>query len=211
MSENDEPSGTGSPSAPPVPGPATERLSPETRAGVRRREQRALALLFRAYFPDVYSLAYRLLGDRHRAEDITQEVFLKVYRSAPSYDPERDPGPWLTTITYNACRDLWRSRSYKAGVRSRSMDDKEVGELPLPDAKADPERAAIRGEDESRVQAAILSLPEEQRAIVLLHDYRGMNHEEIGRLLGVSHAAVRKRYSRALKALADRLGGETAR
>jgi RNA polymerase sigma factor (sigma-70 family) len=210
MNVSDESSGTGTSSAPPVSRQAAPRLSPEILAGVCRREPRSLALLFRAYFPEVYSLAYRLLGDRHLAEDITQEVFLKVHRSAHGYDPGRDPGPWLTTITYNACRDLWRSRAYKLRMRSRSVDEEEQGVVPLPDPGPDPERAMIRGEDEARVQAAILSLPEEQRAIVLLHDYKGMNHEEISRLIGVSHAAVRKRYSRALKTLADHLGGGKA-
>ena len=67
-------------------------------AGVRRREPEALAAFFEQHFDRVYALVHRLLGDRHSAQDATQEVFLKVHRAAHTLDPERDPEPWVTTI-----------------------------------------------------------------------------------------------------------------
>ncbi len=101
---------------------AGARLSRETLEAVCRREPDALAVLFEHCFDAVYSLAYRLTGERTVAEDVSQEVFLKVHKAAAQLDPSRDPGPWLTAITYNACREHWRSRGHRLFSRARSLD-----------------------------------------------------------------------------------------
>jgi RNA polymerase sigma-70 factor (ECF subfamily) len=172
---------------------------------VRRREPAALAALFERYFDRVYGLAYRLLGQKSLAEDVTQEVFLKVHRAADQLDPARDPGPWLMTITHNACRDLWRSNPYKLSRRAASLDEHPGLGASLSSGTNDPERELLAREREQKVQEAIQQLPEPLRAAVLLHDYSGLGHEEIARMTGLNHAAARKRYSRALAALAKLL------
>ena len=169
---------------------------------VRMRDPEALAAFFERYFDRVYGLVYRLLGDRTLAEDMTQEVFLKVHRAAHQIDPSRDPMPWLMTIAHNACRDLWRSSAWKLTRKSASLD----GDSPLADSLSrgtnDPERDLLATESERLVREALLQLPEPLRVAIVLHDYQGLGHDEIAAITGVNHAAARKRYSRALAALA---------
>ena len=180
-------------------------LSRETLEAVCRREPEALAALFEHCFDDVYSLAYRLTGERAAAQDVSQEVFLKVHKAAARLDPSRDPGPWLTAITYNACREHWRSRGHRLFSRARSLDDEAQQGRVLTNGRRDPEGSAEAGEREELVTRALMKLPERMRAVVVLHDYQGMSHEEIARVTGTGHAAVRKRYSRALARLRDEL------
>jgi len=176
---------------------------------VQRREPAALARFFDAYFGRVYALAARLLGDRTRAEDATSDVFLRVHRAADRLDPARDPWPWLTTITTNVCRDLWRSGYERMQRTAASTEDPGVDALlgPSPD---DPARTFEAKERARAVQAALDALPEDLRLSVVLFDYAGQSHEEIAAALGISHDAARKRHSRALaalgRALRDRWG-----
>jgi RNA polymerase sigma factor (sigma-70 family) len=168
---------------------------------VRRGDPEALGRFFDQHFPSVYGLVLRLVGDVTTAEDITQEVFLKTHRAIGSLDPTRDPAPWLTTIAYNCCRDMWRSAGHRMRRQSMSLDEKpELGRF-LAAAGGNPEVEALRAERAELVQEAIGQLPEQQREIVMLHDYQGMTHDAIAQMVGASHAAVRKRYSRALTAL----------
>lgn len=184
---------------------ARARLSRDTLEAVCRREPDALAALFECCFDDVYSLAYRLTGEKTAAEDVSQEVFLKVHKAAAQLDPLRDPGPWLTTITYNACREHWRSRGHRLFSRASSLDGESKQGRRLTNGRRDPERAVEAGEREELVTRALMKLPERMRSVVVLHDYQGMSHEEIARVTGTGHAAVRKRYSRALARLRDEL------
>lgn len=184
---------------------AGARLSQETLEAVCRREPDALAVMFEHCFDAVYSLAYRLTGERTAAEDVSQEVFLKVHKAAAQLDPSRDPGPWLATITYNACREHWRSRGHRLFSRASSLDGEAKQGRVLTNGRQDPERATESGEREELVTRALMKLPERMRAVVVLHDYQGMSHEEIARVTRTGHAAVRKSYSRALARLRDEL------
>ena len=194
-------------------GAAGRRVEPPPREElerVRMRDRDALGRFFDRYFDQVFGLVLRLLGDRTAAEDVTQEVFFKVHRAAHQLDPARDPGPWLATIATNACRDVWRSGAYRLGRRSASLNDDPQLADTLGTRADDPERGAIARERERLVQQAILQLPEPLRLSILLHDYQGLSHQAIAGMLGLEHAAARKRYSRALSALARRLKGALA-
>lgn len=169
--------------------------------GVRRREPEALASFFEQYFDRVYGLVYRLLGDRHLAQDATQEVFLKLHRAAHTLDPGRDPGPWITTIAYNVCRDLWRSGAYRLSRQAVSIDDPAHGGGAFRSRADDPERELLTAERKEAVQAAIGRLPESLRAVVVLREYEGFSYERIAEMMGTSPVAARKRYSRALAEL----------
>lgn len=170
-------------------------------AGVRRRDPQALAALFEQHFDRVYGLVFRLLGDRHSAQDATQEVFLKVHRAAHTLDPSRDPEPWITTIAYNVCRDLWRSGAYRLTRQAVSIDDPEHGDTLLTSRADDPEQALIAAERRGIVQQAIGALHEPLRAVVVLREYQGLSYERIAELTGTTPVAARKRYSRALAEL----------
>ncbi len=183
------------------PSGGDSRLPVELLERVRAREPEALAAFFERYFDTIFSLVYRLLGDRTDAEDLTQEIFLKVHRAAHQLDASRDPGPWLTSIAYNACRDLWRSGAYRMGRRSSSFDADPTLASVLTRGGNDPEHDLLANERSRQVLDAIAQLPEPLRVAVVLHEYHGLSHPEIAELMGIHHAAARKRYSRGLAEL----------
>jgi RNA polymerase sigma-70 factor (ECF subfamily) len=164
-------------------------------------------MLFERYFDSVYALVYRLLGERSAAEDAASEVFLKVYRAAHQLDAGRDPAPWLMTIATNVCRDIWRSGAYRMSRRQASALDEPAIEARLTTGANEPERDTLANERDRLVHEALLQLPEQLRTAVVLHDWQGWSHQEIAAALGLEHAAARKRYSRALAALAKLLEG----
>jgi len=174
---------------------------------LREREPEALALFFDLYFDRIYGLAYRMLGDHPSAEDVAQEIFLKVHRGVGGLDPSRDPGPWLTAITCNACREFWRGRHQKAASRSVPLEKISERQALAPSTADTPEQELVGKERSEAVQAAIGRLPETLREVVILHDYRGLGHKEIAEIVDATYAAVRKRYSRALAELAKELKG----
>jgi RNA polymerase sigma-70 factor (ECF subfamily) len=180
--------------------PGAPAFAPSELERVRAREPEALAAFFERYFEQVFGLVFRLLGERSLAEDVTQEVFLKVHRAIHRLDVARDPSPWLTTIAYNACRDLWRSGQHRMGRHSAPLDDPAVAPR-LASSLPDPEGVRLEAERASLVREAVARLPEPLRAAVLLHDYQGLSHEQVARLAGINPAAARKRYWRALAAL----------
>jgi RNA polymerase sigma-70 factor (ECF subfamily) len=170
--------------------------------GVRRRDSDALARFFDATFPSVYNLAFRLSGNREAAEDITQEVFLKVFRAADRLDVNRNPRPWLTTIIYNACRDAARRRSARP---EDAVDAVGIGERH--EAGATPEDVLEERERMQLVERALRQLDEEFRTVVILRDYCGFSHDQIADIVGASHDAARKRYSRALSRMGEIIKG----
>jgi RNA polymerase sigma-70 factor (ECF subfamily) len=183
-----------------TPAGAPRGLGRETLERVRRRDPEALGEFFDTYFDRVFGFVRRLVGDPTVAEDVAQEVFLKVHRAADRLDAGRDPVPWLMAIAHNACRDLWRSGAYRMARRATPVEETPGLERALT-AGSNPERELLAAERERLVQAAVMKLPESLRAPVLMHDYEGLGHEEIAVALGIGYAAARKRYSRALAAL----------
>jgi RNA polymerase sigma factor (sigma-70 family) len=170
--------------------------------GVRRRDADSLARFFDVAFPYVFSLACRLTGNRHTAEDVAQDVFLKVHRAADRLDVDRHPKPWITAITYNACRDVARRASASP---EESTDATLVGERH--ESPGTPADELEQRERERLVERALRTLDDLSRAVVILYDYCGYSHEEIAGVVGASHAAVRKRYSRALSKMGETIRG----
>ena len=190
----------------PVPAPTDEaQWTREELEGVRRRDPQALERFFERVFDQIYGLAFRLLSDHAAAEDATQEAFLKIHRAAHRIDPERNPTPWVLTITTNVCRDLFRSSGHKMSKAAVSIDEEPDWGASLVRETSTPEGDLLRQENRELVQEAIRRLPEALREVIVLHDYQGLGHQEIAEIVGVSYAAVRKRYSRALSALEELL------
>lgn len=193
--------------ASPRPFPALDR---SVLTGMREAKPEAMRAFFGAYFDRIYGFAFRLTGDRTLAEDVTQEVCYRIQRAASTLDPDRDPGPWVMAITANTCRSIWRSSASRMQRASRSIHGDADGSSPpidLPADVASPDEPLLAAERERLVQEALLGLDPALREIVLLRDYEGMDHTAIATALGISHSAARKRYSRALAALASRLRG----
>jgi RNA polymerase sigma-70 factor (ECF subfamily) len=185
----------------PPPAAAAAGLDRAVLERVRAREPEALGIFYDRYMDLVFGLASRLLGNRTLAEDATSEVFLKVHRAADRLDAARDPAPWLVTITTNVCRDLWRSAAYRVSRRAADVHD-PLTAASLASGRDGPEQDAVRSERERLVQQALLELSAPLRESIVLHDYQGMDHREVADTLHIAHDAARKRYSRALAALA---------
>lgn len=180
-------------------------LSPTDLERVQARDPQALGLLFDAYFGRIYSLAYRLMGNEAGAQDIAQEVFLRVHKAAHQLDPTRDPAPWLLTITTNLCREKWRSRQGRQDRQTLSLDAKPAYAADVASVQATPEQQAEVADQGRLLEAALAHLPEPMRLVVVLHDLQGQTHAEIAGMLDEAAPAVRKRYSRALVKLRELL------
>lgn len=154
--------------------------------------------LVREHADRVYRLAYRLSGDAQDAEDLTQETFIRVFRSLSNYQPGTFEG-WLHRITTNLFLDMVRRRN-RIRMEALPEDYERVpAEGPTPedayhDARLDPD-----------LQSALDSLAPEFRAAVVLCDIEGLSYEEIGATLGVKLGTVRSRIHRGRQAIRDYL------
>jgi RNA polymerase sigma factor (sigma-70 family) len=153
----------------------------------------------------VYRLAYRLTGNSHDAEDLTQEVFVRVFRSLSSYTPGTFEG-WLHRITTNLFLDQARR---KAKIRFDALG--EDAESRIPSRTAAPDTQVLDGLFDDDVEAALSALPPDFRAAVVLCDIEGLSYEEIADVLSLKLGTVRSRIHRGRtmlrKALAHRAPG----
>lgn len=157
----------------------------------------------RAYRRRVYSFAHYLLSNREEAEDVTQEVLLRLWRHQNGVDEER-LGSWLLRVTRNACYDLLRRRrSDAAHTAGASLDEEEAREV----ASAEPGPAS-RAESEDfrrRLLAELAILGEPYKSIIILREVQGLPHREIGEALGIPEVTVRVHLHRGRKKLRERL------
>lgn len=150
--------------------------------------------LVRQHADRVYRLAYRLSGNQHDAEDLTQETFIRVFRSLQNYQPGTFEG-WLHRITTNLFLDMVRRRGR---IRMEALPE-DYDRLPA-DAP-NPEQVFHDARLGPDLQAALDSLPPEFRAAVVLCDIEGLSYEEIGATLDVKLGTVRSRIHRGRQAL----------
>jgi len=146
--------------------------------------------IVRSHSARVYRLAYRLTGNPHDAEDLTQEVFVRVFRSLSSYTPGTFEG-WLHRITTNLFLDSARR---KQRIRFEGLADEMAHRLA--GSEPTPAQAFDDSHLDDDVQAALKALPPEYRAAVVLCDIEGFSYEEIAATLGVKLGTVRSRIHR---------------
>lgn len=154
--------------------------------------------LVRQHADRVYRLAYRLSGNQHDAEDLTQETFIRVFRSVQNYQPGTFEG-WLHRITTNLFLDMVRRRNR---IRMEALPE-DYDRVPADDPN--PEQIYHDSRLGPDLQAALDSLPPEFRAAVVLCDIEGLSYEEIGATLGVKLGTVRSRIHRGRQALREHL------
>ena len=138
----------------------------------------------------VYRLAYRLTGDRHDAEDLTQEVFVRVFRSLDTYSPGTFEG-WLHRITTNLFLDQARR---KQRIRFDALSDERASTLRS--LSPAPETAVSDRMFDDDIELALAALPPEFRAAVVLCDVEGLSYDEIADILGAKLGTVRSRIHR---------------
>jgi RNA polymerase sigma-70 factor (ECF subfamily) len=144
----------------------------------------------RGYSGRVYRLAYRLTGNSHDAEDLTQEVFVRVFRSLSGYTPGTFEG-WLHRITTNLFLDMARRRQR---IRFEGLGDETAARLG--DGGPSPAEAFDDRHLDGDIQAALKALAPEYRAAVILCDIEGLSYEEIADTLGIKLGTVRSRIHR---------------
>lgn len=158
-----------------VPAPAQEGWKADDAALVRyclRGDAEAVRTLVDRFQAEVYGLCLRLLAHRHDAEDVTQEVFLRVFRSLRRWDPSRPLRPWVMGITVNRCR-TWVARRVRRPELADYLQDTAAG--PAPDDSA---------ELVAEIQAAVTALRPEYRAVFVLFHEQGRPYDEIAAGLG---------------------------
>jgi RNA polymerase sigma-70 factor (ECF subfamily) len=138
----------------------------------------------------VYRLAYRLTGNRHDAEDLTQEVFVRVFRSLSTYTPGTFEG-WLHRITTNLFLDQARR---KQRIRFDALSDEKADRLTSSSPSPDAAYADRTFDDD--IERALATLPPDFRAAVVLCDVEGLSYEEISEILGAKLGTVRSRIHR---------------
>lgn len=163
-------------------------------------DEPAFEALYHRYKRLVYTLAYRLFNDAGSAEDLTQEVFVLVWRKIGTFRGEASFSTWLYRLALNECRGHFRKT--KAESRTVGLEDVTLS------TPSDEGKAVFR----SRLQEAVAKLPPGYREVFLLHDVRGLPHEEIAGILGCStgnsKSQLFKARARLREMLAPYYGGE---
>jgi RNA polymerase sigma-70 factor, ECF subfamily len=195
--------------AAPRPGEDEVPLDPETAsderlmARVGQDDTAALGALFDRYRPTLFLFLLRAFGDRAAAEDLVQEAFWRVWEYRRRYDPARKFSTWLYTIA----RHLAWNQMQSAGHQTKRFSELSEAEQQRLEAGPDgssppsPEALALEADHRSRVQAALRSLPADQRLCLVLREYEGRSHREIGEILGCSEGNARVLTHRARHAL----------
>ena len=170
-------------------------------------EGRALEQLYDRYHILVYSVALRVVRDQMLAEDIVQEVFLRVWRRPESYDPSRGRFlSWLMSVTRNRAIDEVRRVSRRLRIEDRRQEAAE--QVRSADRLDAPELAAAIGDERREVRAALASLPSPQRRVLELAYFEGLTQTEIAALTETPLGTVKTRTRLAMNRLRQQLGGK---
>ncbi len=169
-------------------------------ARARRGDLHAFEELVRLYEKRVYAVALRSSGSPEDAADITQEVFLRAWRSIESFRGDSGFSTWLFRITMNLCVDFARHKHAQPQTQPLVIGE-EDSERPIPDTAPTPEEHLDNRELGRELAAALDEVSEEHRRIVLLRDVSGLSYTEIAEVLEISEGTVKSRLSRARIAL----------
>jgi RNA polymerase sigma-70 factor, ECF subfamily len=163
-------------------------VASEEITSAQRVDADALVLLLREYDLRHRRLAFRLLGDRERMDDVLQEAYARAFRALPAFRGGSAIGTWLYRIVYNACLDELR----RSGARR---------EVSLDEWRERGSSRTVGVEERLDLEAALAALPVELRAVVLLVDADELSYDEAAEVLGIPPGTVASRLSRARDAL----------
>jgi RNA polymerase sigma-70 factor (ECF subfamily) len=168
--------------------------------GVRARRQEALAALYDESSSLVYTIVFRIVGNREDAEEVTLDVYSQVWRSASGYQADRGTVTgWLTVLARSRAIDRLRARA-----RSRTDEGIETVRE-TPDPGSTPEQRTITAEERARVRAALAGLPEEQRRLLELACYGGFTQSELAARLELPLGTVKTRMRLGMMRLREEL------
>ncbi len=152
-------------------------------------EEDAFERIYTDHRTRVFSTAFRMVGNRADAEDITQDVFVKVFKKLKAFRRESSLSTWIYRITVNACLDFLRKRK-----RRQAVSLEACGEIPS---------TSVGVKD--LIEGMVSTLPEGYRKIFILHDIQGLKHSEIAEVLGISQGASKSQLHRARAQLREKL------
>jgi RNA polymerase sigma-70 factor (ECF subfamily) len=161
----------------------------------RAGEMRAFEELARSYRPRIRGICFRYTGNRADAEDLVQEVLLRIYRGLDGFRGESSFRTWVYRVTVNACLN-W--------VASRKPFDAFDAEIP--DPRPSVIERLLRGESRAQLRRAVSELPDRQRMTVLLRVYEELSHKEIAEVMACPIGTVKANFFFALQNLRKRLG-----
>jgi RNA polymerase sigma-70 factor, ECF subfamily len=169
---------------------------------VKAGDDSSFELLLRKYRTPLVNFLHRMVRDSATAEDLTQEVFLRVYRARQKYVPSAKFTTWLfhiaTNLALNSIRDA-RHRQMEVSLDAPAEEDQTPLEIPAKEMAAD--QSLVERDRAALIRRAVESLPEKQRAAVLLHKYEEMDYAEIARVLDCSESALKSLLFRAYETL----------
>lgn len=178
-------------------GPVADELTGTSAFDAGTGKMPSWADLVAEHADGVYRLAYRLSGNKQDAEDLTQETFMRVFRSLKSYKPGAFKG-WLHRITTNLFLDMVRHRS---AIRMEALNETAYDRYPGSDPT--PDEAYINSNLDPTLERALFNLSPDYRVAVVLCDMEGLSYEEIAETLGVKMGTVRSRIHRGRKQLRE--------
>ena len=151
----------------------------------------------------VYRVAYQFAGNHHDAEDIAQEVFIKVYRSLDRFRQDAQLTSWMYRIVMNACID--HRRRQRLAVAAPFGEEAEQRMLNTPEERPDPEAGAYAGELGQVLESEIGRLPNGQRVVFVMRHHQGMKLSEIAEALGLAEGTVKRQLHAAVHRLRQAL------
>lgn len=188
--------------------PLSEMTDAEVMLLAGAGDDSAFGYLVEKFRRPIISFMYRMTHNQAIAEELAQEVFLRVYRSRSSYQAEAKFSTWLyriaTNLAVNHARDTRSERT--AATINLDEPDPETGTTPdVADAKPTIEADILREERMAAIRKHVMALPERQRVAVLMHKYQGLDYKEIGKVLKLSESATKSLLFRAYETLRERL------
>jgi RNA polymerase sigma-70 factor, ECF subfamily len=184
---------------------------------VKAGDEQSFGLLLQRYRTPLVNFLYRMVRSREQAEDLAQEVFIRVYRAREEYVPSAKFTTWLfriaTNLALNSLRDH-RHQKLEISMDAPVTTDAEDGdEKPFEVADKHPtiEQELVEEDRKKMIRHAIEKLPEKQRAAVLLHKYQELDYAEIAKILSVSESALKSLLFRAYESLRVELAPLVAR
>ncbi|MBP1937328.1 RNA polymerase sigma-70 factor (ECF subfamily) [Paenibacillus sediminis] len=172
----------------------------------RKGDQRAFAEIVELYKDKIYYLAYRMLNNRHEAEDIVQETFLRVYKNLERYDEHQKFSTWIYRIGTNLCIDRLRKRkavySLDAEVNDQEGSD---GYAMIPGDERTPESEFLLSETQTTIRDAIDSLPAKYKSVMILRYLQDLSLQEISDVLDMPVTTIKTRVHRGRDFLRKKL------
>jgi RNA polymerase sigma factor (sigma-70 family) len=158
--------------------------------------------LVRTYWKRVFNIAYKFVAQYDEAEDLTQEIFVKLFRALPTYDRRAQFDTWLTRVSRNLCIDHYRRRRRE---EEKVTDEIDPDTIPIEELVSRPDAALEQRAEVAMVRQAMAKLPPTYREAVSLRDIHELSYEEIALRLRLPEGTVKSRINRGRRELARHL------